>query len=154
MTYCTKCGNAVPDEFAFCPNCGEKRFTAPIAAAPMNAAPVQPRVSGRARGFAIASLAVGIEGMVVSILFGFYSLLALLFASLDEIDFFGKFMGMYMIIFLGTSLASGIVASILSRKALAEHPTLRLAQLGKNFGLVATIISGVSILISLLAVII
>ena len=152
MTYCTKCGNAVPDDFSFCPNCGEKRFSEPLSPAPIPAAPVQPRISGRTRGFAIASMAVGIEGMITSIIFGLYSLLMLLIASLDETDIFGNFLGLYMIVFLGVSLASGIVASILSRKALAEHPTLRLAQLGKGFGLAATIISGAFMLIALLMI--
>ena len=152
MTYCTKCGNAVPEEFAFCPLCGEKRFTEPVAVTPINTLPVQPRISGKSRGFAIASMAVGIEGMIVGIIFGIYSLFALLLASIDDASFIGTVLGVYMIIFSGISLASGIVASILSRKALAECPDLRLAQLGKGFGLAATIISGASILISLLVI--
>lgn len=150
MTYCTKCGNAVPDEFAFCPNCGEKRFTEPVAAAPVNTTPARPRVSGRDRGFAIASLAVGIEGMIMGIVFGFFSLFTVFFASFDVSDFFTDFFGMYFTIFLGVSLASGIVAFILGRKPLAEHPDLRLAQLGKSFGLASIIISAVSMLLNFL----
>lgn len=161
MFYCMKCGKAIPDDYSFCPVCGERRYGAPEQPAPdctaaipaVPAQPPQPKVSGRARGLGIASMAVGIEGMAVSIVFAIYGLFALLLSSLDGPEFVGAFFGGFSLIFSLIALASGIVALILSIKSLAEAPKLRFASLGKSFGMAATIVAGVSLLIELIAIV-
>ena len=156
MMYCVNCGREIPDDYAFCPNCGARRFqetAQPAVAQPVMAQPATPKTTGRVRGLGIASMAVGIEGVVVGIFFSLYALLGLL-ASLTADDIpVGEIFGMFATIFSLIGLASGIVASILSRKALAEKPDFRFAVLGKGFGLAATIVSGAAILIGLMAVI-
>lgn len=152
MTFCVNCGREIPDDYSFCPNCGTRRFVEPEQpAAPQ--APAMPKTTGRVRGFGIASMAVGIEGMVLGIFFSFYALMGLM-ASLATDDVpVGEVFGAVAMIFSLIGLASGIVASILSRKALAEKPDFRFAVLGKGFGLAATIVSGAAIFIGLLALV-
>ena len=105
-------------------------------------------------------MAVGIEGMGVSIVFSLYVLLGALMSSIagsfsrigrNEGLVFFKAMGGMGMIFSLISLASGIVGMILAGKSLAEKPGYRFASLGKKFSLVALIISGVNILVGLIA---
>lgn len=155
MTFCVNCGREIPDDYAFCPNCGAKRFqetAQPAAAQPVMSQPATPKTTGRVRGLGIASMAVGIEGMVVGIFFSFYALMGLMASLLTDEVPVGEVFGVFAMVFSLIGLASGIVASILSRKALAEKPDFRFAVLGKGFGLAATIVSGVAILIGLMAV--
>ena len=157
MTFCVNCGREIPDDYSFCPNCGARRFQEPDQAAPVMQpvayqTPASPKTTGRVRGLGIASMAVGIEGMAVGIIFSIYALMGLMASlAIDEV-FVGEVFGAVAMIFSFIGLASGIVASILSRKALAEKPDFRFAVLGKGFGLAATIVSGAAILIGLLAV--
>ncbi|MBQ8586468.1 MAG: zinc ribbon domain-containing protein [Oscillospiraceae bacterium] len=167
MTFCVNCGREIPETYAFCPNCGAKRFQEPVQAEPAvqqppvaTAQPAPARISGRGRGFGIASMAVGIEGMGVSIVFSLYALLGALMSSIagsfsrigrNEGLVFFKAMGGMGMIFSLISLASGIVGMILAGKSLAEKSGYRFASLGKKFSLVALIISGVNILVGLIA---
>ena len=63
MAFCRQCGTEIPNEAAFCNNCG----------APVNAVPpliyVKPKVPGR--GFGISSMVLGIIGLVYSFAFAF-----------------------------------------------------------------------------------
>lgn len=158
MTFCVNCGREIPDDYAFCPNCGARRFQEPDQAVPAEQpvayrTPASPKTTGRVRGLGIASMAVGIEGMVLGIFFSFYALMGLM-ASLATDDVpVGEVFGAVAMIFSLIGLASGIVASILSRKALAEKPDFRFGVLGKGFGLAATIVSGAAIFIGLLALV-
>ena len=160
MTFCVNCGREIPDDYSFCPNCGARRFQEPDQAVPAvqqppvaTAQPAPARISGRGRGFGIASMAVGIEGMVVGIFFSLYALMGLMASLLTDEVPVGEVFGVFAMVFSLIGLASGIVASILSRKALAEKPDFRFGVLGKGFGLAATIVSGAAIFIGLLALV-
>lgn len=150
MFYCMKCGKAIPDDYAFCPVCGEKRFQEPVQAAVTQAG--SGKMDGRSRGFGIAAMAVGIEGFIVSVLVSVYALLAFMAAMLEDSGMVGTVFGAMSIWMAIISLISGIVALILSGKALRCQPSYKLARLGRTFGLIATILSGTGILIGLLAV--
>ena len=157
MFYCVNCGREIPESYAFCPNCGAKRYEEPVqasvAAQPVvQEQPATPKTTGRVRGLGIASMAVGIEGLIVAVLASIYGFFGLMFAAMADMLHGGAAFGIFSLILGLVGLASGIVASILSRKALAENPDFRFAVLGKGFGLAAAIASGAAILIGLLAI--
>ncbi len=75
--YCSKCGNLLTDEAAFCTNCGSKiQVPTPSNIMYQQVVCVKPKVPGR--GFGISSLVLGIIG-------GFYSFVLFIgFSSLLE----------------------------------------------------------------------
>lgn len=78
MAFCTYCGNELSDSATACPKCGHPRGLSPVGAAEA-AGPGGPAGMRRTDGTAIASLILGIAGLVACPLIP--SILAVIFAQ-------------------------------------------------------------------------
>ncbi|MFN2613221.1 MAG: DUF4190 domain-containing protein [Actinomycetota bacterium] len=69
MAYCANCGQQISDQAVFCPNCGQGTASSPLRSSG----------GGRTEGLAIASLVLGIVGLVVCPIVG--GILAVIFGN-------------------------------------------------------------------------
>jgi uncharacterized membrane protein YvbJ len=79
--YCAKCGAQNPDDGKFCQKCGATltQTMAPPSAPTATSATAQPAVTGtRTSGLAVASLVLGIIGLLIN----FLAILAIIFGAI------------------------------------------------------------------------
>ncbi len=68
--FCRDCGKTIPDDSAFCPECGAKLATAPAGEfAAVAAAPAAPVSSGMNIGIIVASLFIPIVGLIMGFIY-------------------------------------------------------------------------------------
>lgn len=143
MNYCFNCGKEVAQGSTFCPHCGKAlQKEAPV----YQAEPVKPKVDGGIKGKSIASLALGGEGIGLSLASLYFLFLEFfIFTMLGMADHgeeaFSFIVYVYVFIFALISLGLCIAGKILAGKVLATHPEYKMAKIGNILSLVGLISS-------------
>ena len=164
MYTCPNCNHSSETPMNFCAKCGTQTvYTAPAPQAPAYEAPQAPAYeapqpqyqepiyaqpmpvnpNAPSKGKVITGMAFGIAGFALAIL-GFIYTLA--FWDVDEGAAFGMAIGFFMF-----SFPASLVGLILSSKNRNAGDDSTMSKLGKIFGLIGVILSGVSILLGIIA---
>ena len=144
MNKCTNCGYTTDNNINFCPMCGGKVeaevfATQQIVVAPTYSEPVQKPNKAKM----IVGMALSIESFITAIVMFFY--VGVFSAILPEMGL------IYGIVFAVINLPIGIVGLSLSKDTTNGRDTPIFCRLGKIFGLISVILTGVTLLLSIIA---
>ncbi len=167
MYICEKCGQVYAAPVPTCAICGcdvikqvvEEPVVPPVTVTVTPQPSDTPRIPGGARAKGIVGFVMSLEGIVCSVIYGFYSVLFAAMMIGYSSDIYGLYeygtdLEMVLLIYMVALICQipvGIISFILSKSARNSGYVSRMTSAGKVLGILTTIISAVAVLLLLMA---
>ena len=143
MYICSNCKQTFENPINFCPSCGSAVVEETPVVEPTPYIPPMQTYSAPSLGKVITGMALSIAGLFFA---GIGFIYTLIFLALDGAMAFGMSFG-----FMIFSLPLALIGMIMSNKNIAAGSTNKMAKLGKTFGLIGIIATGVMFFFGLIA---